>query len=48
MAALTLSYGASKATAIISQSSEALAPVITSLSGEEIALERMGKRVEIG
>ena len=48
MAAVTLSYGASKATAIISQSSEALAPVITSLSGEEIALERMGKRVEIG
>ena len=48
MAAVTLAYGASKATAIISQSSEALAPVITSLSGEEIALERMGKRVEIG
>ena len=48
MAAVTLTYGASKASAVISQSADALAPVITSLSGEEIALERMGKRVEIG
>jgi hypothetical protein len=47
MAAVTLTYGASKASAVISQSADALAPVITSLSGEEMTLERMGKRVEI-
>ena len=48
MAAITLSYGTSQASVIVSQSGDALSPVLTSLSGEEITLERMGKRVEIG
>jgi hypothetical protein len=47
MAAVTLSYGGSSATAIINQSGDALAPEITSLSGEEITLERMGTRLQI-
>lgn len=47
MAAITLSYGTSQASVIVSQSGDALSPVLTSLSGEEITLERMGKRVEI-
>lgn len=47
MAAVTLSYGGSSATVVINQSGEATKPIITSLSGEEIAIERMGTKVYI-
>lgn len=47
MAAVTLSYGNSSATTIINQSGEAKAPIITSLSGEEMEIERAGSKVEI-
>lgn len=47
MAAVTLSYANSSATAIISQSGDALTPIITSLSGDEISLERMGTKLQI-
>lgn len=47
MAAVTLSYEGSTATAIISQSAEATEPVLESLSGSEITLERMGTVLNI-
>lgn len=47
MAAVTLSYEGSSATMVISQSADAQMPVLTSLSGEEITIERMGTKVRI-
>lgn len=47
MAAVTLSYGGSIATATINQSAQATEPIITSLSGEEIEIQRMGAKVHI-
>ena len=47
MAAVTLSYEGSTATAVISQSAEATEPVLESLSGSEITLERMGTVLNI-
>lgn len=47
MAAVTLSYNTSSANVIINQSAEAKTPVIESLSGNELELERMGKKVNI-
>ncbi len=47
MAAVTLSYGGSIATATINQSAQATDPIITSLSGEEIEIQRMGAKVHI-
>jgi hypothetical protein len=47
MAAVTLSYESSSATVVISQSAEATKPIITSLSGDEMEIERAGKKVSI-
>jgi hypothetical protein len=47
MAAVTLSYEGSTATVVISQSAEATEPVLESLSGSEITLERMGTVLNI-
>lgn len=47
MAAVTLSYGGSVATATINQSAQSSDPIITSLSGEEIEVQRMGTKVLI-
>lgn len=47
MAAVKLSYNTSSANVIINQSAEAKTPVIESLSGNELELERMGKKVNI-
>ena len=47
MAAVTLSYGGSSGTVVINQSGEATQPIITSLSGEEIEIQRMGTKVRI-
>ena len=47
MAAVTLSYEGSTATVVISQSAEAMQPVLESLSGSEITLERMGTVLNI-
>ena len=47
MAAVTLSYGGSAATVTINQSAQSSDPIITSLSGEEIEVQRMGTKVLI-
>ena len=47
MAAVTLSYESSSATVVISQSAEATKPIITSLSGDEMEIERAGRKVSI-
>lgn len=47
MAAVTLSYGGSSASAVINQSAEPLTPIISSLSGDEIVTERVGSIVSI-
>lgn len=47
MAAVTLSYGGSLATMVVNQSSETTAPTITSLSGDEMTVGRVGTMVYI-
>ena len=46
-AAITLSYGASKATVVVTQSNEATTPILTLTSDENVNIDRCGQKVVI-